>query len=257
MKILIVSASPKKHFSTSAYFSQVLKLWLTGHQVSVIQLRSIQDYNKILEKLPAVDALVFAFPVYVDAIPSTVLDYLYKLQQDCMNNHFKLKVYSIHPCGFYEGHQCGLTLDMLKNFCIRSNMEWGGGIGIGAGEMLSIIRINIPIAILIELIKLVIHSFSLVAQNSLAFTTLLSSISPESILKDMIIYLAYSLGMFIGLFRLRNRILLNKIGPNIFTTVWFCPRFLFVWMASIYWGVRALICHRVPIWRLFKKVTPP
>lgn len=114
MRITIVSASPKKRYSTTMYFSKILKLFLLGHRVKIIKLSSVCDYNDILLQLPNTDVLVFSFPIYVDAIPSTVLEYLHKLQKDIAVKNYAIKVYGINVCGFYEGRQCHLSLDILK-----------------------------------------------------------------------------------------------------------------------------------------------
>lgn len=255
MKITIVCGSPKKRFSTSMYFSMILKFFLIGNQVNIIQLKSVREYNKLISTLQETEVLVFAFPVYVDAIPSTMLEYLHKLQLDISKNSYHMKVYGLTNCGFYEGKQCCLTLDMLKNWCARTKVQWCGGIGIGAGEMLSILRLNVLIGIIPLLLKALIEAFFRILQDEYVFSyeelfTLFSS----SIIGSSISYAIFSLGMFVGLYRIKSHIVNNKTHSNIFTTVWFCPRFLFVWFATIYWIIRALVCHRVPVWSLFNKI---
>lgn len=47
-------------------------------------------------------------------------------------------------CGFYEGHQNKLALEMMENWCVKARLKWGQGIGIGAGGMLSGLK-NVPI----------------------------------------------------------------------------------------------------------------
>lgn len=43
--------------------------------------------------------------------------------------------------GYIEGMQNAPLFQVLRNFCVRSNLTWGGGIGIGGGVMLNVLRI--------------------------------------------------------------------------------------------------------------------
>lgn len=45
-------------------------------------------------------------------------------------------VYSLVNCGFYEGHQNELAIEMMENWCAKAGLKWGQGIGIGVGGML-------------------------------------------------------------------------------------------------------------------------
>ena len=98
-----------------------------------------------MRQLAECDALVFAFPLYVDGIPSHLLNSLIQLETYLATIKEKeIMVYSVVNCGFYEGHQNGLTIEMVQNWSLRAGLEWGQGVGIGAGGMLSMLR-HIPI----------------------------------------------------------------------------------------------------------------
>lgn len=45
--------------------------------------------------------------------------------------------FALINCGFYEGHQASLALEMMKNWCVNTGILWGQGIGIGGGGMLA------------------------------------------------------------------------------------------------------------------------
>jgi hypothetical protein len=38
--------------------------------------------------------------------------------------------------GFYEGQRNSLALEMMQNFCTRSELQWGQGVGVGGGGMI-------------------------------------------------------------------------------------------------------------------------
>ncbi len=64
------------------------------------------DAPFLRRELPKTDALVFAMPVYVDAVPSHVLELLQFIEAFARENSLGFKVYAICNCGFYEGAHC-------------------------------------------------------------------------------------------------------------------------------------------------------
>ena len=104
-------------------------------------LRNQKDYDRILSILEDGDAVVFCLPLYVDSVPSHVLSFLKEMEKFCLEKHLKLNIYAIANNGFIEGVQSKALLQVFRNFCTRSDLTWGGGIGIGGGVMLNVMRI--------------------------------------------------------------------------------------------------------------------
>lgn len=94
-------------------------------------------------KIAGSDVLVLVFPLYVDSIPSQLLQFLINLEGLNDLNH-DMMVYCIVNNGFFEGTQNYIALQQMKNWCAAANLNWGQGVGIGAGEMLPFIA-NIPL----------------------------------------------------------------------------------------------------------------
>lgn len=140
MKTVFINGSPKKKFSASAYFLGVQKFFVKGEKVSV-NLRSKADYDSVLDTLKDADAVVFCLPLYVDCVPSHVLSFLKVMEKCCQENHLKMNVYAIANNGYIEGVQSEALLQVFRHFCTRSGLVWGGGIGIGGGVMLNVMRI--------------------------------------------------------------------------------------------------------------------
>ena len=46
-------------------------------------------------------------------------------------------IYGIVNCGFYLGIQAKTALEILKNWCAKTGLVYGGGIGVGGGGGLS------------------------------------------------------------------------------------------------------------------------
>jgi len=136
MKIAMINGSPKKVKSTSATLINDLK---TNFSEDVF----ITDYHfanctiteKLIYELNSFDALVFAFPLFVDAIPSHLLTCLCKIEEVGLTNK-KIHIYSISNCGFIEGKQNSIALEILENWCEKVGLVWGYGIGLGGGGAL-------------------------------------------------------------------------------------------------------------------------
>ncbi len=117
--------------------------------------------------------------------------------------------------------------------------------------MLSFIRILIPLGLIITLILIVINfiiaiftttSFSLA--NSLHLTTLLI---------QSLLYFLWSMGLLINTYQLAKQINKGSSAPIRYTTLWFCPRFLFVIIASTYWVLAPIFWCRGKFWKLLSE----
>lgn len=156
MKTVFINCSPKKRFCASAYFLGLQRSFVKGKKVTE-KLRNQSDYQRILNELADADAAVFCLPLYVDSVPSHVLSFLKKMELFCKENNIRLRIYSISNNGFIEGKQSEPLLRVFQNFCIRSNLEWGGGIGIGGGVMLNVMRIVFVIQVGILFLNILLN----------------------------------------------------------------------------------------------------
>ena len=140
MKTVFINGSPKKKFSASAYFLGVQNFFVKGEKVKEV-LRNKKDHDRILNALDDGDAVVFCLPLYVDSVPSHVLSFMKDMEVFCQEKQLKLNVYVIANNGYIEGVQSQALMQVFRNFCTRSGLSWGGGIGIGGGVMLNVMRI--------------------------------------------------------------------------------------------------------------------
>lgn len=147
MKIAIINGSPKTKDSASACLLNELKTFLEQDNNTIYEyhFRRPQLNTKEMEKLTECNVLVFAFPLYVDGIPSHLLNCLIQMERFFSTIKEKdIIVYSLVNCGFYEGHQNAVAIEIMKNWCEKTELKWGQGIGIGAGGMIRSIK-DIPI----------------------------------------------------------------------------------------------------------------
>jgi len=133
MTVALINASPKVKGSSSGILLGDLKEILGSRaEIEEICLRTGKITSEIKECLMKADTWVVAFPLYVDSLPAHLLNCLKQLER-MKEKHASLSVYGIANCGFYEGVQAAISLDILKNWCNRCGFIWSGGIGIGGG----------------------------------------------------------------------------------------------------------------------------
>lgn len=143
MKIMMIDGSPKVSKSNSEYFLNILSDFIESKYIVKYKLSKKVDYEDIIKEINTIDTLVFAFPLYVDSLPSHVLEFLIMLEENFKDNLKGVNVYVIANCGFYEGKQNKIALNIMKCWCKKMNIKWAQGIGIGAGEMMGGLR-NVP-----------------------------------------------------------------------------------------------------------------
>ncbi len=139
MRIALINGSPKVSSSASESVLCALKPLLTKDtEILDHQFRRPHVHDRDLEQMLECTALVFAFPLYVDGIPSHLLHCLAEMEKwfrTCQPRR-KITVYSLVNCGFYEGDQTAIALEMMRHWCRKAGLCWGQGVGIGGGGML-------------------------------------------------------------------------------------------------------------------------
>ena len=136
MKICLIDGSPKHYGSASGKIIQFLEQRLgTGHDYAHCVSATAKP-QELLDSMCGCNAIVIAFPLYVDGIPSHLLRLLLSVEKSLAGDAPGSKLYVIVNNGFYEARQNQLALDMMRIFCDKAGLEWGQGIGIGGGGMI-------------------------------------------------------------------------------------------------------------------------
>lgn len=141
MRIALVNGSPKFKNSASGNILNSLKLKLQDKNIiEEYSFRTTEISNDDLDHISKCNVIVFAFPLYVDGIPSHLLRCLYQMEKYLSSNiNSEIYVYTIVNIGFYEGKQAAIAIEMMKNWAEKANVKWGQGIGIGGGGMMSML----------------------------------------------------------------------------------------------------------------------
>lgn len=155
-RICFVNGSPRGRNSGSGGFIKVIGGMLdkdrTGvHELCIVESVKSKSLQKEFEKLAGMDAIVFVFPLYIDAIPSSMLDFLYCFEEFINNlNSSKEqnkppRVYAVINNGFVEGGQNVNAARIMRHYAAKIGFTWRFAIGIGAGEFIKETQNNIPL----------------------------------------------------------------------------------------------------------------
>lgn len=139
MKTVFISGSPKKKLSVSSYLAGALSL-VAGGTVVRERVTGKADHARVLEALRGADAAVFTLPMFVDAPPSHLLAFMKAMETFCRENGITLRIYAVSNGGYIEGKQNAALMQIFERFCERCGHTWCGGLGIGGGVMLSVMR---------------------------------------------------------------------------------------------------------------------
>ena len=230
MKTIYINGSPKKRFCASSYFLFLQRLFAGGEKVSE-HLRTKGDYRRILDRLPGADAVVFGLPLYVDGVPSHVLGFLEEMERFCREKGLRLKVYVVANNGFIEGKQNEPLMQVMENFCRRSGLTWGGGVGIGGGVMLNVTRILFFVQVGLLALNLLLSGIQ--TGNFLPAGPL------YSFLKNVAWLLYFNLGVLFFLIKMGIAIRKGEAAGKRYTRI-LIPSFIFILFADIFFIIISL-----------------
>ena len=133
MNIALINASPKKAESASGVLLSDLKgAFVPEHNVKEFALNKPSISGAEIKELQEYSTWIFAFPLYADGIPSHLLYCLCQMEKE-LSVDKAIQVYAIVNCGFFEGQQTQNAIAMMENWCVKTGLKWGMGIGFGGG----------------------------------------------------------------------------------------------------------------------------
>ena len=234
MKLLILNASPKNRGGASRFFSGILRLFLPCLVKKTIPLRGRKDFGHALSQLGSADAVCISFPLYVDGLPSHLVEFLSLAEKYCKARSLRFRLCAIANNGFVEGVQNRTALRILESWCLHSGAIWSGGVGIGGGVMLRVLGIVYPVLIALSIIQI-------------AVSFLTAGRIPPDMLYTLAIqagsWLFFNFGVLLCLARLSAAVRRRETTKNRYTRV-LLPSFLFIPIADLFMILSSLFCGR-------------
>lgn len=230
MKTVFINGSPKKRFSASNYFLKLQSTFVRGQNV-FLNLRTKSDHKKIFDQIIDADVVIFSIPLYVDCVPSHVVTFLREMEIFCKGK-LDLKIYVIANNGFIEGSQNAPLFRVMENFCIRCNLQWCGGIGIGGGVMFNTLRIILMIEIGIFVLSIFI--------SGILYANWFPAEIIHSLLSMILIISFFHLGVFFHMARMGLKINRRENFGEKYTRI-LLPSFLFILIADVFFLIVSLL----------------
>ena len=143
MKIACINGSPKPSGSSSGVILKELRDLLKGQNIKKISVQKPELTEEMKAAVMDSECLVFAFPLYVDSVPSHLTAVLQQMEKLFQKSETDRMVYAVVNCGFYEGYQNHIALNIMKCWCKKAGLSWGQGLGIGGGGMIPMLS-DIP-----------------------------------------------------------------------------------------------------------------
>lgn len=140
--IIMLNCSYKAKDSNTQYFLELLQKEL-GDEAEILPIRQVLTGGclEFVKKLEQAEAFVIGAPLYVDGLPAQAVKLLEMLMDFDLSGK---RVYVVSNLGFYEGQQICNLFDIVRNWCERMQMVYGGGLAVGAGPMVRAIK-NLPL----------------------------------------------------------------------------------------------------------------
>ena len=71
-----------------------------------------------MNEIISYDKIIFVSPLYADCFPSTMLEFMATFEDFIKDkNNIKIDMYCLVNCGFLEGTQNKIAINILKNYC--------------------------------------------------------------------------------------------------------------------------------------------
>ncbi len=136
MKFAMINGSPRTN-SASEFILNYVKDKLPAES-EILHIDTVTPLSpETVSQILLCDCIVIASPLYIDALPSSLLDAMDKICNVSGNRRAnRISVYAVINCAFYESHNNHHALEIIENWSKHCGFDWKRGVGIGAGGFL-------------------------------------------------------------------------------------------------------------------------
>ena len=133
-KVIILNCSMRGDNANTKRFTGALAKNIKGEVESINLVPYLKKSDELRKILDSSGRIVLGMPLYVDGVPSSAVRVMEMMEKSCVKNN--KKIYVVANMGLYESKQLRNLLYMVKSWCKKCGYTYGGGLAIGAGEML-------------------------------------------------------------------------------------------------------------------------
>lgn len=232
MKTVLLCGSPKKRLSASAFLLKLAALFIGSEKTFVAIPTFPSRYGPVLDELKGADNLLFAMPLYVDAVPGHILAFLEALEAFAKKEDLHPHVWVVVNNGFIEGRQNAPFMAIMENFSAACGFSFMGGLGIGGGVMLNVIRILLAAQFFLMLIT--------IFAGYLAEGRWIVKEPAENFLLNLLINGVLASAALLELISLARHIRRQKDFGTRYTRI-LLPAFVFIVVADVFFFIASLL----------------
>lgn len=133
-KTVLLNGSMRGNKSNSLKFLNYLNARLDGKAEVINLSKYMSKQDELIKILLSAETIVFGMPLYVDGVPGHVLRIMERMERE---ESVPKRIYVVSNMGFYESVQLKNLMSQVKTWSEACGYEYGGGVAIGAGEMLN------------------------------------------------------------------------------------------------------------------------
>lgn len=129
-ELMIVNGSPRAPRSHSKRYAELFSASYPGS--TIYENITPNNHQDLCDRMGEVSRLLVVFPLYADAIPVPLLNFLKFLEAHPPRQ--KPTVSVLINCGFLEPEQNEVAVRMMRIFCRKNQYPFGSVLMIGSGE---------------------------------------------------------------------------------------------------------------------------
>lgn len=129
-ELMIVNGSPRAPRSHSKRYAELFSTSYPGS--TIYENITPNNHQDLCDRMGEVSRLLVVFPLYADAIPVPLLNFLKFLEAHPPRQ--KPTVSVLINCGFLEPEQNEVAVRMMRLFCRKNQYPFGSVLMIGSGE---------------------------------------------------------------------------------------------------------------------------
>lgn len=129
-KVLILNGSPRAPKSNSKRYAEIFMRY-SSNEVTYQNITR-KNHLELCATLDGYSDLLLVFPLYADALPVGVLEFLKVLEANPPQHRPVISI--LINCGFLEYKQNKVAMQMMELFCRRNGYRLGAQLMLGSGE---------------------------------------------------------------------------------------------------------------------------
>ena len=136
MKIALLNGSPRAKNVSGFVLADLKSTIGDKSDFAEFNLYKNRLTEEEIKEILSCNAIVIAAPLYIDALPSHVVQALTDIEAISGSSQKNINVFAVINCGFSESVNNLTAIRIVSNWCTKCGFRWMYGLGIGSGERL-------------------------------------------------------------------------------------------------------------------------